>query len=74
MSLIRTASGTRISAENCLCILPYQLSGEASGIKIELFNDLHEDSGSYLHQTSISLQRRLATFDFTGHSLQHTEL
>ena len=30
---------------------------------MELFNDIHGDSGGYLHQTvsSISLQRRLAT-------------
>ena len=35
---------------------------------MELFNDIHGDSGGYLHQTipSISLQRRLATVGFTG--------
>ena len=43
--------------------------GEASSInkQMELFNDIHGDSGSYLRQTvsSISLQR-LATIGFTG--------
>ena len=41
---------------------------ETSGIEIEIFNDIHEDSGGYLHWTvsSISLQSRLASVSFTG--------
>jgi len=37
-------------------------------LKIELFNDIHGDSGGYLHQpiSSISIQRRLAIVGFTG--------
>ena len=41
---------------------------ETIGIEIEIFNDIHEDSGGYLHWTvsSISLQSRLASVNFTG--------
>ena len=44
------------------------LNGEASNIKIELFNDIHGDSAGYLHQmiSSVSLQKRLAIVGFTG--------
>ena len=37
-------------------------------LKPELFNDIHEDSGSHLGQTmsSVSIQPKLATVGFTG--------
>ena len=44
------------------------INGEANKIKTELFNDIHEDSGSHLGQTmsSVSIQPKLATAGFTG--------
>ena len=43
-------------------------NGEAAHLKLELFNDIHGDSGAILYQTvsSTSLQPRLATVGFTG--------
>ena len=44
------------------------VNGDANKIKTELFNDIHEDSGSHLGQTmsSVSIQPKLATVGFTG--------
>ena len=44
------------------------VNGAANKIKTELFNDIHEDSGSHLGQTmsSVSIQPKLATVGFTG--------
>jgi len=43
---------------------PKKLMGST---KIDLFNDIHGDSGGYLQEISnISLQRRLATVGLTG--------
>ena len=44
------------------------INGDANKIKMELFNDIHEDSGSRLGQTmsSVSIQPKLATVGFTG--------
>ena len=43
-------------------------NGEAAHLKLELFNDIHGDSGAIMYQTvsSTSLQPRLATVGFTG--------
>ena len=55
-------------------MMPYDVigweraNGDANKIKRELFNDIHEDSGSHLGQTmsSVSIQPKLATVGFTG--------
>ena len=72
-------TGSCFYQSKCLCISAVPVSliyenkqlcdGEASSIKIlSYFNDIHEDSGGYLHPTisSISLPRRLAAAGFTG--------
>jgi len=53
-----------VNERNGSSSIDYELiNWEASSIEMELFNDIHGDSGCYLHQTvsSTSLQRRLAT-------------
>ena len=42
-------------------------NGETAHLKLELFNDIHGDSGAILYQTvKYKLATRLATVGFTG--------
>ena len=56
------------------------LNGEASSIKIQLFNDIHEDSGGFLHDyigyklTKVSYKLASQVPTAYSHTLHHTQL